>query len=141
MRTLDGTLIVAGGIGSRGEPLADVWALPPQPNDPEVEWRWQPRERMPTARGGCAFGEVFGRLVCAGGEAGATVVRAVELFDPMPPPNTPAWQSLPEMPEGRAGAPGAVIGNRLYIPGGSATVDFEPTGTLFVLSVLDGLPR
>ncbi|HWU90860.1 MAG TPA: kelch repeat-containing protein, partial [Kofleriaceae bacterium] len=89
MRTGDGTLIVAGGLADGTSiPLGDVYALPLGATV------WQLRESMPTRRGGCAYGHVQGSLVCAGGEAGAAVLRAAEAYDP----NTNAWRPLPDLP-------------------------------------------
>lgn len=131
MRVEDGTLIVAGGVGALGQPLGDVYALTLQMTpDPPT---WQLREPMPTARGGCAYGTVFGQLVCAGGEAGATALRVVELYDP----RLNTWTPLPEMPTERAGASGAVVAQRLHVVGGSQTLMFEPTASLFVFNLLD----
>ncbi|MBA3822241.1 MAG: hypothetical protein H0X17_25370 [Deltaproteobacteria bacterium] len=131
-RTDDGTLIVAGGIGAQGEPLGDVYALPPPPLLPG-DWQWELREPMPTARGGCAYGDVYGQLVCAGGEAGDAVLRVTESYDP----TLDTWTALPELPVDRAGAPGAVIGQRLFVVGGSQTRAFEPTSNVLVFSLLD----
>ena len=131
MRMDDGTFIVAGGDGSQLEPLGDTWALPLGAT------LWEPRDPMPTARGGCAYGEVYGKLVCAGGEIGPTTTRVVEAFDP----STLRWESLPDMPFERAGAPGAVVTSRLYVVGGSQTRMFEPTSSLLSFDLLDTVPR
>jgi len=131
-RAGDGTIIVAGGLEdlTTTRPLADVYALPLDdvvlPPETPV---WQLRSTMPTARGGCAYGNLFGRLVCAGGEAGLDALDVVEIYDP----NLDTWTTGEAMPEPRAGARGTVVGDRLYVPGGSATVTrFEPTDSLFV---------
>ena len=132
MRLDDGTLIVAGGLADgTGIPLGDVYELPLGAT------AWQLREPMPTRRGGCAHGRVLGSLVCAGGEAGAATLRTVEIYDA----SSNTWTAMPDMPIERAGAPGAVIGQRLYIPGGSGTFAFEPTDSVLVFSLLDALAR
>ena len=129
MRDGDGTFIVAGGIGVQG-PLGDVWALAPG-------GAWVAREPMPTPRGACAYGVIYGRLVCAGGETivNGTIVpsRAVEVYDP----NVDTWTAIAELPVERGGAAGAVVANRLYVIGGSASAALEPTATLFELDLLD----
>jgi N-acetylneuraminic acid mutarotase len=130
MREDDGTFILAGGNGPQG-PLGDTYALPlgaPM---------WELRAPMPTARGGCAYGVLYGKLVCAGGEIGPTVTRAVEVYDP----TLDEWTSVAEMPVERAGAPGAIVASRLYVVGGSQTTAFEPTTTLYEFDLLDTLPR
>lgn len=131
MRMMDGTLIVAGGLASTSstEPLDEVWALP------IGAAAWQPRAPMPSPRGGCAYGLVLGRLVCAGGEAGAAALRTVVLYDPI----NDVWSSAPDLPEPRAGTQGAVIGGRLYVPGGSASLEFRPTATTYVFNLLEAL--
>lgn len=132
IRIADGTLIVAGGLaGPTGAPLAEVYALP------LGAAAWEPRRPMPTPRGGCAYGAALGWLICAGGEAGSSALRAVEAYDPI----ADAWMTLPELPVARAGAPGAVVGQQLYVPGGSGSLAFEPTRTLLIFSLIDALPR
>lgn len=131
MRLEDGTLIVAGGLSSldSSRPLGDVWALPPNAT------AWEPRAPLRRARGGCAFGVVFGHLICAGGEAGTGAVETVETYDS----NIDTWTTQEDMPEGRAGTRGAVVGGRLFVPGGAAALQFEPTTSLYVFTFLDTL--
>ncbi len=139
MRTYDGTFIIAGGLGdlTTSRPLGDVYALRFPPVDGEAPM-WTLREPMPTARGGCAYGVAFGHLICAGGEAGLEALDVVEIYDPIPNDVAPGgrWFTHDPIPEPRAGARGAVVANQLYIPGGSATLAFEPTDSLFVFSPL-----
>jgi len=124
----DGTLIVAGGLSTldASRPLGDVWALRPYAT------AWEPRAPMRRARGGCAFGVVFGQLICAGGEAGTGAVETVETYDP----NTDEWTTQADLPERRAGTRGAVIGGRLFVPGGASALQFEPTTSLYVFAFL-----
>ena len=133
MRMEDGTLIVAGGLASLGatEPLAEVWALRP------LATAWERRASMATARGGCAYGLVLGRLICAGGEAGAAALSSVEVYDAV----NDMWRTAPAMPAPRAGTQGAVIGGRLFVPGGSGSLQFRPEATTFVFSLLDTYQR
>jgi hypothetical protein len=139
MRRADGTLIVAGGFESldTSAPRNDVWALPP-PGAAQREW--QVRTAMPTeahrdSRGGCAYGVVLGNLVCAGLEdAGARNI--VESYEPY----LDAWIDGEAMPVERAGAPGAAVANRLYVPGGPAAPG-EPTDTLYIYAPLETAPR
>ncbi len=131
MREADGTLIVAGGLASldSSRPLGDAWALPLNATE------WVPLAPMRRARGGCAYGTVFNHLICAGGEAGTGAVETVETYDP----NIDTWTTQEDMPERRAGARGAVIGGRLYVPGGASALQFEPTTSLYVFTFLDTL--
>ncbi len=90
---------------------------------------------MPTARGGCAYAEVYGRLICAGGETRSEAVTTVEGYDP----ETDTWTRYGDLPEPRAGAHGAAIGQRMYVPGGAAALRFEPERSMLVFSFLDTL--
>lgn len=141
MQRSDGTLIVAGGLESldASEPRGDVWALPPAGAVPRD---WQPQTPMhqpadPDTRGGCAYGVVLGQLVCAGGEGGQTARSVVESYDPY----NDVWMVREPMPVERAGAQGAAIGGRLFVPGGAATLTLEPTDTLYIYAPLDTAPR
>ncbi len=132
IRRYDGAFVVVGGLGgvTGPQPLSDVWLLPQAANV------WVAREAMPTARGGCAYGELYGNLICAGGET-TEALDVVELYNV----TTDEWASsatdtrLDPMPGKRAGARGAVVANRLYVPGGSETLEFVPTTTLFEFSL------
>jgi hypothetical protein len=133
MRTPDGRLIIAGGLAALDSrsALDEVWELPLEGLE------WIRRSPMPTPRGGCAYGTVFNQLVCAGGELNGAALPVTESYDVF----TDTWTSLPNMLRQRAGTQGAVIGGRLYVPGGSASLRFEPTDTVFVFSYLDALDR
>jgi N-acetylneuraminic acid mutarotase len=125
MQLADGTLIVAAGLQTLDAtmPAADAWMLPPGAST------WQPRTALlDRARGGCAYGVLDGRLLCAGGEAGNSAVRVVDSYDP----TADAWQSHEPMPNNRAGTQGAVIGGRFYVPGGAAALVYQPTTTLYI---------
>lgn len=130
MRRPDGTLIVAGGLATldASQPLSEVWALPLNATT------WERRAPAHTARGGCAYGTAFGKLICAGGEAGITALATTEVYDPI----LDRWTDEPDMPAPRAGTQGAVIGSRLFVPGGSPSLSIpEATSTLYVFSLLD----
>jgi hypothetical protein len=137
MRMLDGTLIVAGGLASldASAPQGEVWALSP----PGTATRtWQPRAAMqpptdPALRGGCAYGVVLGELVCAGGEAGQAASTVALGYDPY----LDHWTMHESMPVARAGAAGAALGGRLFVPGGAVTPTLDPTDTLYIYTPLD----
>jgi len=133
MRMNDGTLIVAGGLATLDatEPLSDVWALSPNAS------QWVQRHAMPTARGGGAYGNVYGNLIVAGGESGRIALANVEGYDPV----TDVWTIYPDLPEARAGTQAAAIGQLLYVPGGAQMLAFEPTSSLYVFSLLDTIGR
>ena len=92
---------------------------------------------MPDARGGCSYGVIQGQLVCAGGEADTSALRYTELYDPL----ADTWTEGTLMPMPTAGAQGAAIADRLYVPGGARALVLEPTDTLYVYAPLDtGMP-
>jgi N-acetylneuraminic acid mutarotase len=129
----DGTLVVTGGLGGlyATDFAADTWQLPPGGS------QWQIKTAMPDARGGCAYGVIQGSLVCAGGEADTSALRYVESYDPL----ADHWTEGTFMPMPTAGAQGAVIADRLYVPGGARQLVLEPTDTLYVYAPVDtGMP-
>lgn len=141
MRRSDGTLIVAGGFAGADAtaPRGEVWTLPPAGSAQRV---WTPATAIPPpgdpgSRGGCAYGVVLGQLICAGGATGQAATPAVESYEPY----DDAWTGGEPMPVARAGTQGAVIGGRLYVPGGSATLALDPTDTLYVYAPLDTAMR
>ena len=77
-----------------------------------------PKERMPTARSGGAWGTDGRRIYVAGGEVTTTELvgafRAIEAYDTV----TNSWMTLPSMPMPRHGVAGAVIGNRFHLVSG-----------------------
>jgi len=126
-RLSDGTLIVAGGLRTLDAT---------QPIDEVLELKvgataWTPRAAMPTARGGCAYGMLGTRLVCAGGEAGQAALHVTEAYTYA----TDSWETLEPMPLARAGTQGAAIGTRLFVPGGAHKLAFIPDGTMDVYTV------
>jgi hypothetical protein len=143
MRLADGTLVVVGGLATLDstQPQSDVWWLPIDQQN--TTGQWIAKTPMPVARGGCAYGTIGARLVCAGGEAGVSALHVAEIYepalDPDPPPQGSAWAALPDMPSERAGAQGAAIGQRFFIPGGAQLLQYEPLATLLELD-LDYVP-
>ncbi len=142
-RLADGTLVLVGGLATLDstQPEADVWWLPVDQQN--AAGHWVTKTPMPRARGGCASGQLGGRLVCAGGEAGAAALHVVEAYEPAldgTPPD-PAlgspWTELPDLPRARAGAQGTAIGQRLFVPGGAEELQYVPLDTLLVFDLLD----
>lgn len=141
----DGTIVVAGGYaGLYADSYAsDAWELPPGGT------QWIAIAPMPHARGGCAYGVVQDRLVCAGGDGSTSVFTYVESLDlaSVSPPGSPGtWSEDAMMPEARTGTQGAVIGARFYVPGGTRfpstiTSTYEPTSTVYVYDSLLDTPQ
>ena len=85
---------------------------------------WSRRADIPTARGGVAVAELAGRLVVMGGEGNAAdpagVFHQTESYDPA----ADAWRSDTPMRTARHGIGAAVVGSRLYVPGGATQAGF-----------------
>jgi N-acetylneuraminic acid mutarotase len=129
---IDGTLYVAAGRA------AAIRALEPTVQAYRPGQGWTTRAPIPTPRGGVACGVIGGRLIVAGGEgnraAGSRGVFAeVEAYDPA----VDAWTALEPMPAPRHGMGAAVVGDRLYVPGGGDVESFSAVDTHEVLRVTD----
>ena len=85
---------------------------------------WSRRADIPTARGGVAAAELSGRLVVLGGEGNrsdpAGIFHQTESYDP----SADAWRTDTQMLTGRHGIGAAVVGDRLYVPGGATEEGF-----------------
>ncbi|WIY26569.1 Kelch repeat-containing protein [Parasedimentitalea psychrophila] len=85
--------------------------------DPEMR-TWSFRGGMPTIRSGHCAAYVDGKILAFGGEARGLVFEANEAYDPA----TDSWEVVAPMPVPRHGLHGqtaAVIGNKVYVPGGA----------------------
>ncbi len=133
MRRVDGGFVVAGGLAGLASDtaVADVYQLPTDQQIPTGAW--VTGTAMPVERGGCAYGVLQGKLICAGGEAGTSALTYTQGYDPL----ADQWSDFDLMPEPTAGTLGAAIGQRLYVPGGARRLVFEPTDTLYIFSPLD----
>lgn len=90
---------------------------------------WSRRADIPTARGGVAAGALSGRLVVLGGEGNpadsAGIFHQTESYDP----STDSWRTERSMQTGRHGIGAAVVGNRLFVPGGANREGFGAVTT------------
>jgi N-acetylneuraminic acid mutarotase len=136
MRRVDGTFVVVGGLSGLASDTAqsDVYVLPTAQQNPSGTWT--AATPMPVQRGGCAYGTIQSKLICAGGEAATSALSYTMAYDPI----LDVWTTLDTMPLPTAGTLGAVIGEKLYVPGGARELIFEPTTTLFIFSPLDTVP-
>lgn len=86
-----------------------------------------------TPRGGAAGGELGGRIYVFGGEGNTDdpmgIFHEAEVYDP----EADSWEALPDMNVGRHGFGAAVIGDRMYMPGGSTAQGLAPQTTASVL--------
>ncbi|MEO8554495.1 MAG: kelch repeat-containing protein [Kofleriaceae bacterium] len=129
MRRVDGGFAVVGGLSGLASDTAqsDVYLLPTGAS------AWTNGVAMPEQRGGCAHGVIQSKLICAGGEAGTSALDYTQAYDPI----ENLWSDLDAMPERTAGTLGAVVGQRMFIPGGARHLVFEPTDTLYIFAPLD----
>ena len=85
---------------------------------------WSSRAPMPTGRSGHAAAVVRGCLYVFGGEGNTSAANGVfpqsELYDP----GTNSWTSLAPMRTPRHGIGAAVVGNRIFVPGGATVQGF-----------------
>jgi N-acetylneuraminic acid mutarotase len=85
---------------------------------------WSSRAPMPTGRSGHAAAVVRGCLYVFGGEGNTSAANGVfpqsELYDP----GTNSWTSLAAMRTPRHGIGAAVVGNRIFVPGGATVQGF-----------------
>jgi N-acetylneuraminic acid mutarotase len=99
---------------------------------------WAARAPMPTGRSGHAAAVVRGCLYAFGGEGNSSrpdgVFPQSEVYDP----RTNAWESLPPMPTPRHGIAAAVIGDRIYLPGGATLQGLGAVATHEVFTAATG---
>lgn len=121
---VDGRLYVIGGRGG------DINALTGSVVEYAPGGAWVTRAAMPTPRGGMACGVVGDRIIVVGGEGNPTagsegVFSEVEAFTPA----TNTWEALTPMISPRHGMGAAVVGGRLYVPGGADIQSFGAVAT------------
>jgi N-acetylneuraminic acid mutarotase len=116
-----GRIYVAGGRDGRDFTLAVL-----EEYDPATR-TWTERAPMPTGRSGIAGAVVGERFYVFGGEGNRADPRgifdAVEVYDPA----QDRWTPLPPMPTPRHGIAAAVVGTRVYLPGGATVQGFGVT--------------
>lgn len=99
---------------------------------------WSTLAPLPTGRSGHAAAVVRSCLYVFGGEGNAASPSGVfpqnEAYDP----RTNSWESLAPMPAPRHGIGAAVIGDRIFIPGGATVQGFGVTPVLEVYTVPAG---
>jgi DNA-binding CsgD family transcriptional regulator/N-acetylneuraminic acid mutarotase len=81
---------------------------------PTEEPRWLARADVPTPRSGLAVAAFENRIYAIGGEDAQGVSGVVERYLP----ETDAWEQLSSKPTAVTDASAAVIGGKIYVPGG-----------------------
>jgi DNA-binding CsgD family transcriptional regulator len=109
------TVILVGaitfGITTSQAPAIAVASPMPVPVTPQ---RWQELATMPTARSGLAVASQENQIYAIGGETEVGVTSVVERFNLV----TNTWIGLSPLPTAVADVSAAVVGGRIYIPGG-----------------------
>jgi DNA-binding CsgD family transcriptional regulator/N-acetylneuraminic acid mutarotase len=82
--------------------------------EPVAPPRWQELAAMPTARSGLAVASQENQIYAIGGETEAGVTSVVERYDLV----TDTWIGLSSKPTAVADVSAAVVGGRIYVPGG-----------------------
>jgi N-acetylneuraminic acid mutarotase len=104
-------------VGGRDRPILDLPFV--EEYDPATR-TWRERAPMPTGRSSHAGAVLGGRLYVFGGEGNPASPRGVfgevEVYDP----TTDSWTLVDHMPTPRHGQGAVAVGNRIYLPGGSA---------------------
>jgi N-acetylneuraminic acid mutarotase len=113
--------IAAGRSGGITGFQPSTWAYDPAARE------YEPLAPIRTPRGGAAGAVHGGRLLVFGGEGNpdlqsSGVFQTVEAYDP----STNSWDPLPDMLVPRHGFGAAVVGDRVYLPGGATSQGFGP---------------
>jgi len=81
---------------------------------PAASQRWQELADLPTARSGLAVAVYENQIYAIGGETEAGVTGVMERYDPV----TDTWTGLSSKLTAVADVSAAVVGGRIYVPGG-----------------------
>jgi DNA-binding CsgD family transcriptional regulator len=76
--------------------------------------RWAFRSDLPAPRSGLAVASLGGMIYAVAGQGDQGPVQAVERYDP----NADAWTRLADKPTAVRDVAAAVLGNKIYVPGG-----------------------
>jgi N-acetylneuraminic acid mutarotase len=116
---IDGSIIIASGRSNGiGGFQPKTYAYDP------ASRQYTEKAPIPTPRGGTAGAVLHGKLFVFGGEGNSAdpsgVFPKVEAYDPA----TDSWEAYPDMLVPRHGFGAAVVGDRIYLPGGATQQAF-----------------
>lgn len=119
---IDGKIYIVSGRASSIQGIqTESWVY-----DPATQM-YEERAAMPTPRAGGAGAVLGGRIFVFGGEGNSDdaegVFHDIEAYDPA----TDTWEELPDMTIPRHGYAAAVVGDRIYLPGGATSQGFGAT--------------
>ena len=134
--------LVAGAIGGRiyavgGRDRPNYTLKNVEAYDPATR-AWSERAPMPTGRSGGAAAVAVNRLYVFGGEGNADntslgTFNQVEFYDPA----RDVWTRLAPMPLARHAIGAAVVGKRIYLPGGSIVQGGRAPGTMAIVDAFE----
>lgn len=105
--------IVGGRVDGITNFQPKTWAFNPQ------TMMWTQKTSIPTPRGGLAGGVLGGKLYVFGGEGNAAATSRVfpniDVYDPV----ADTWKAVGALLVPRHGLGGAVLGGKIYLPGGA----------------------
>jgi DNA-binding CsgD family transcriptional regulator len=105
---------IAAGLGifflQPSAPLPLLTAVP----SPTAPSRWKRLASLPAGRSGLAVAVYENRIYAIGGETSQGVTGSIEIYDPV----TNSWQNKSPMPFAVTDINAAVIGGKIYVPGG-----------------------
>jgi hypothetical protein len=125
-----GTIYMIGGLNTAGEPQTSVWSLTTDPDTGEFgEWTVVDALTLPEGRAGASVAAAPDGLVLAGGTGpnGPTTTVLKSSFDPSGA--LTAWVNNVDLPEPRTDASAGLVGDFLYVYGGSDG-NGNPTATV-----------
>lgn len=131
---IDGKIYIVSGRANSIQGIeVESWVY-----DPVTEM-YDERSALPTPRAGGAGALLGGRIFVFGGEGNSEdpdgVFHEIEAYDPA----TDTWEELPDMTIPRHGYAAAVVGDRIYLPGGATAQGFGATNfhTVFFFEPAD----
>ena len=107
-------LVVVAGMGILFTRQYAPKATSPSPITPTPESRWHALAPLPTARGGLAVTAYENQIYAIGGDSAEGVTGLAERYDPA----TNLWAELSRKPVPVSDVDAAVIGGKIYVPGG-----------------------
>jgi hypothetical protein len=107
----------------------------PAPVSTTLPWHNAPEQlRLPAARTDGVAAVIGQTYLYAGGSDGSAAVADVYFSRAVGSGNLDVWAAAPSLPEPRADAASVVIGNTLYVLGGTGA-DGQPTDTVYSLAI------
>lgn len=111
-------IVFVAALATAGALAVGPLVSPPTPTPAVVAAaapnRWRARAPMPTARAGLAAAAYDGRIYAIAGEGAEGPTGATERYDPA----ADIWTALAAKPVQVADVSGAVVGGRIFVPGG-----------------------